>query len=61
MYLKYLAVVDAKGHAQVGYGVVATGSLIPPKISDFGLYGNLNGNLNGVLTVNASAQVSTFG
>ncbi|KAI0340900.1 hypothetical protein BDW22DRAFT_1333399 [Trametopsis cervina] len=50
--------VDAKAHAVVGYGVVAAGSLVPPHISDFGLFASLDGTLNGVLTVNASATAS---
>ena len=34
--------------------------LVPPKVSDFGLFANFDADLNGVLTVNASATVSIF-
>ena len=52
------AAVEPKAHAVVGFGVVAAGTVVPPKITDFGLYASLDGSLNGTLTVDASASVS---
>ncbi len=53
------AAVEPKAHAVVGFGVVAAGTVVPPKITDFGLYASLDGSLNGTLTVDASASVSS--
>jgi hypothetical protein len=52
--------VNAKAHTTVGYGIVAAGSLVPPKLSNFGLFASMNGSLDGVMTVNASATVRGF-
>ncbi|KAI0700589.1 hypothetical protein BC835DRAFT_1304043 [Cytidiella melzeri] len=50
--------VDAKAHAVIGYGVIAAGTIVPPQLSNFGLFATLDGSLNGVLTVNASATAT---
>ncbi|KDQ51373.1 hypothetical protein JAAARDRAFT_41224 [Jaapia argillacea MUCL 33604] len=47
--------LSTRSNASIVYGVVVTGTLVPPQISDFGLYANLNGDINGVLNVKASA------
>lgn len=52
--------VDAavKAHADVSLGVVAAGTIIPPKVSTFSLQAGLNADINGDITVGASASVS---
>lgn len=71
--------VDAKGRAQVDYGVAAVGSIIPPvrlflfcpsrrniyhcrtqAIDDFGIFVNLDAQLDGMFNIDASANVSPF-
>ncbi|KAI0092175.1 hypothetical protein BDY19DRAFT_884355 [Irpex rosettiformis] len=50
--------VEPKVHAVVGFGVVAAGTVVPPKVTDFGLFASLDGSLNGTLTLDASASAT---
>ncbi|KAJ6522865.1 hypothetical protein B0H19DRAFT_1008804 [Mycena capillaripes] len=45
--------VDATAHAVVTIGVAATGTIVPPKITDFSLLASLTADLNGELTLKA--------
>ncbi|KAH9991034.1 hypothetical protein BJV77DRAFT_560799 [Russula vinacea] len=53
--------VGADLHLSIGLGAVVAGSLIPPDISEFGLYFALDGNVDANLSVvaNISGQVSS--
>ncbi|TFY62936.1 hypothetical protein EVG20_g6519 [Dentipellis fragilis] len=48
--------LDAKAHADITVGATAVGTVIPPKLDDFGLLLGLDGNIDGSLTFQASAQ-----
>lgn len=50
--------VDAIAHADIYYGVVAVGSLVPTNFTDFGVLANFDAFLNGSLTISAQALVS---
>ncbi len=50
--------VDAKAHADVTYGIVAQGSIVPPKVTEFGLFADFDATLDGTLNVDALASVS---
>ncbi|KAJ7471656.1 hypothetical protein B0H11DRAFT_1729811 [Mycena galericulata] len=45
--------VDATAHAVVTLGVAATGTIVPPEITDFSLIASLTANLNGELDLTA--------
>ncbi|KAJ7792273.1 hypothetical protein B0H13DRAFT_2516295 [Mycena leptocephala] len=45
--------IDATAHAVVTVGVAATGTIVPPKITDFSLLASLTADLNGELTLKA--------
>jgi hypothetical protein len=49
---------DIKAHAAVSLGVVAAGTIIPPKVTTFSLTSGLNANVNGDITFAASASGS---
>lgn len=49
--------VDAQAHADITFGVVAQGSIVPPKMSSFGLFADFDATLDGTLTVEALASV----
>ncbi|KAF8502654.1 hypothetical protein F5888DRAFT_1607718 [Russula emetica] len=53
--------VDANVHASIGIGAVAAGTIIPPKITEFGLDFVLDGNVDAKFNVvaNISGQVSS--
>ncbi|KAI0037499.1 hypothetical protein FA95DRAFT_94316 [Auriscalpium vulgare] len=46
--------VEAKMHAVIQVGVVAAGTVIPPKITEIGVFGGLDGNMDSTLTVKAN-------
>ncbi|PSR71292.1 hypothetical protein PHLCEN_2v12806 [Hermanssonia centrifuga] len=50
--------VDAKAHADVTYGIVAQGSIVPPKVTEFGLFADFDATLDGTLNVDALASIS---
>ncbi|TFY68021.1 hypothetical protein EVG20_g3724 [Dentipellis fragilis] len=52
------ASMDTKAHAQISLGVVAAGTAIPPKLTEFGILVGLTGDIDATLTVNASAEGS---
>ncbi|KAK1222410.1 hypothetical protein PQX77_014743 [Marasmius sp. AFHP31] len=45
----------AKAHAVVSIGVAAVGTIIPPKLSEFGVFSNLDADLQGTLRLVGSA------
>jgi hypothetical protein len=49
---------DVKAHADISLGILAAGTLIPPKVKTFSLQAGLNADINGAITVAASASVS---
>ncbi|KII83888.1 hypothetical protein PLICRDRAFT_430448 [Plicaturopsis crispa FD-325 SS-3] len=49
------AQMDIDAHAEPEIGIVASGSLIPPKISHFALFAGLTADIKGSLRVNVSA------
>ena len=49
--------MEGKANIAVAYGVVATGTWVPPWIDDFGLFANLDAQLDGILSINANANV----
>ncbi|KAH9053109.1 hypothetical protein EDB87DRAFT_291780 [Lactarius vividus] len=53
--------VDAAVHAAVSLGAVAAGTLVPPKISEFGLTLGLNGNIDALFSIaaNLTGRVSS--
>ncbi|KAI9437319.1 hypothetical protein H4582DRAFT_339196 [Lactarius indigo] len=53
--------VDAAVHAAVSLGAVAAGTLVPPKITEFGLTLGLNGNIDALfsITANLTGHVSS--
>ncbi|KAA1467370.1 hypothetical protein DENSPDRAFT_832394 [Dentipellis sp. KUC8613] len=53
-----LASMDTKAHAQISLGVIAAGTAIPPKLTEFGILVGLTGGIDATLTVNASAEGS---
>lgn len=50
--------MEGKATIDVAYGVAATGTWVPPWIDDFGLFANLDAQLDGILSINANANVS---
>lgn len=49
--------VDAKAVADINYGLAVQGTLVPPKISEFGLVAGFDATIDGVLSVDALASV----
>ncbi|KAI0092173.1 hypothetical protein BDY19DRAFT_584807 [Irpex rosettiformis] len=49
---------EAKVDATLDFAVAATGTIIPPKLTGFGLVSELDGRVDGLLTVTASAGAS---
>ncbi|KAF7292168.1 hypothetical protein MIND_01243900 [Mycena indigotica] len=52
------ATLDASAHAVASIGVAAAGTIIPPKLTDFGLVTGLTASVNGVLDINADVAGS---
>ncbi|CCM02698.1 uncharacterized protein FIBRA_04804 [Fibroporia radiculosa] len=50
--------VDVNANMSAYYGVIAAGSVVPPEITTFALYGGLNGFVDGALSINSSASAS---
>jgi hypothetical protein len=50
--------VNAKAHADVDYGVVASGSIVPPKVNGFGIFADFDAQLGGTLDIDAFASIS---
>ncbi|KAI0087808.1 hypothetical protein BDY19DRAFT_1042228 [Irpex rosettiformis] len=50
--------VNAKAHADINYGVVASGSIVPPKVKDFGIFADFDAQLGGSVDVDAFASIS---
>lgn len=50
--------VDVDAQADVSLGIVAAGTIIPPKVKTFSLQAGLNADLKGDITVAASASVN---
>lgn len=42
----------------MNFAVAASGKIIPPELTDFGLVAQLDGQIDGVITVNASAAAT---
>ncbi|KAJ3528236.1 hypothetical protein NM688_g8023 [Phlebia brevispora] len=57
----YTVGVEAKADITVAYGLAAVGSIIPPEIDDFGVFVNLDAQLDGILTadINANANIDS--
>ena len=49
--------VVASATAQVHYGLAASGKLVPPKLTDFGLFASLDATLDGNLKLSTTASV----
>ncbi|KAG7095281.1 hypothetical protein E1B28_006053 [Marasmius oreades] len=47
-----------KAHAVVTVGMAASGTIVPPKFSEFGVFAGLNADLQGTLSLEGSASVS---
>ncbi|EPQ61342.1 hypothetical protein GLOTRDRAFT_54265 [Gloeophyllum trabeum ATCC 11539] len=52
----FAADIDTSFNADVTYGVVAAGTIIPPKISSFMLFANFDADIDGKLNLQASAS-----
>ncbi len=50
--------VDAKVHVDLTYGVAAQGTLVPPQMTEFGLFADFDATLDGSLSADALASVS---
>ncbi|KAI0689061.1 hypothetical protein BC835DRAFT_1418822 [Cytidiella melzeri] len=50
--------VNAKAQAEINYGVVASGSIVPPKVNDFGIFADFDAQIDGTLDLDAFAIVS---
>ncbi|KAJ3547983.1 hypothetical protein NM688_g5348 [Phlebia brevispora] len=49
---------QVKGNADVNFGVVAKGSVVPPKLDRFGVFSTFNADFSGSLTAEASGQAN---
>jgi len=49
--------VVAKAHAVISVGVATTGTIVPPNISEFGLFVGMDATFAGTLNLAASASV----
>lgn len=54
----WCAGIDAKAHADIGYGIAAVGTVIPPTLSEFGIFASVDASLDGTLNIDANAAVS---
>lgn len=50
--------VQAKAHARITVGVAAAGTIIPPDITEFGVFAAAEADFSGILTMSGSAIVS---
>ena len=50
--------LNAAVNGNTNYGVVAAGTIVPPKIDQFGLFVNLDATVKGTLSVDATLTVS---
>ncbi|PSR71280.1 hypothetical protein PHLCEN_2v12794 [Hermanssonia centrifuga] len=50
--------VDAKVHVDLKYGVAAQGTLVPPEMTEFGLFADFDATLNGSLSADALASIN---
>ncbi len=50
--------VTAKAHADINYGVVASGSIVPPKVKDFGIFADFDAQLGGTVDLDVFASIS---
>ncbi|KAG5638520.1 hypothetical protein H0H81_012157 [Sphagnurus paluster] len=48
--------VDAKANADANIGVAASGTIVPPKVNDFAIITSLTANIDGAVTMTASAS-----
>jgi hypothetical protein len=55
--LSVKADVDVDTNAVVSIGIVASGTIIPPKLSDFSLFAGLSATINGTLNLNSNVAV----
>ncbi|KAJ7052666.1 hypothetical protein C8F01DRAFT_1261454 [Mycena amicta] len=55
---KLTADIDANAHAVASVGVAASGTLVPPKLTDFGLITGLTASIDGTLNLNADVAGS---
>ncbi|KAJ7770742.1 hypothetical protein B0H16DRAFT_1306404 [Mycena metata] len=49
--------VDAKAHAVITLGMSAVGQIIPPALSEFGVFAGLDASMSGTMTLKGSATV----
>ena len=49
--------VEAKLNGTVNYGIIAAGTIVPPALSEFGLFANFDATLDGILTIDTTATV----
>ncbi|KAJ7171269.1 hypothetical protein C8R46DRAFT_866932, partial [Mycena filopes] len=47
--------VDAKAHAVISLGMTAVGTIIPPKLDQFGVFAGLDATMTGTMTLKGSA------
>ncbi|KAL6305714.1 hypothetical protein BKA93DRAFT_211137 [Sparassis latifolia] len=50
--------IDAQVDATLQYGVAVSGTLVPPEMSEFGLFAGLSGSIDGTLIANATAATT---
>ncbi|KAF8898004.1 hypothetical protein CPB84DRAFT_1748022 [Gymnopilus junonius] len=50
--------VDAKAHAVASFGVAASGTIVPTKVTDFSIIAGLNANIDGSVDLKATASGS---
>lgn len=48
----------AKAHAVISLGVAAAGTVVPPKLTDFGIFAGLDAQLDGSLVLKGNIAVS---
>jgi hypothetical protein len=56
--LKLSVSADAKLSGQATFGIVASGTILPPKLKTFGITGGLDADVTGSLIFDASISVS---
>lgn len=51
--------IDAstKAHSLITLGIAAAGTIVPPKLTDFGVYVNMDADLTGSVTLKGAATV----
>jgi hypothetical protein len=55
--IKLSVTADVKVSGQANFGIVASGTIIPPKIKTFGITGGFDADLTGSLNFDASLSV----